>query len=88
MVIDFESKIDLVGFLDGVLGLVLPQMMLASSVLHWRQMLVVAPDTALSLAARASERDMVLERHSLETSSAFPGLAIRDILLTFPEDNH
>ena len=87
MVIDFESKIDLVDFLDGVLGLVLPQMMLASSVLHWRQMLVLAPDTALSPAARASERDKVLERHSLE-ASFFPGLAIRDILLTFPEDNY
>ena len=86
MVMDLESKIDF-GFLDGVLGLVLPQMMLASSVLHWRQMLVLAPDTALSPAARASERDKVLERHSLEASTVFPGLAIRDILLTFPEDN-
>ena len=75
--------------MDGVLGLVLPQMTLASSFLQCRQMLVVAvvaPETTFSLAARASERDRVLERLSLEAASTLPGLAIRDILLTFPAE--
>ena len=74
--------------MDGVLGLVLPQMTLASSFLQCRQMLVVAvaPETTFSLAARASDRDRVLERLHLETSSTLTGLAMRDILVTFPAD--
>ena len=84
MVIDFKSKIDLV-FLDGVLGLALPQMTLASSFLHSRQMVEVevleaAPETTFSLAALASDRDRVLERLKLEAASALTGLAMRDIL--------
>ena len=46
----------------------------------------VAPETTFSLAARASDRDRVLERLHLETSSTLTGLAMRDILVTFPAD--
>ena len=75
--------------LDGVLGLFLPQMTLASSFLHCRQMLVlavvaVAPGTIFSRAVLASDRDRVLERRSMEASSILTGLVIRDILLTSP----
>ena len=71
----------------GVLGLVLPQMTLASSFLHSRQMVEVevevleaAPETTFSLAALASDRDRVLERLKLEAASVLTGLAMRDIL--------
>ena len=71
--------------LDGVLGLFLPQMTLASSFLHSRQMVEVevleaAPETTFSLAALASDRDRVLERLKLEAASVLTGLAIKDIL--------
>ena len=71
----------------GVLGLVLPQMTLASSFLHSRQMVEVevevleaVPETTFSLAALASDRDRVLERLKLEAASALTGLAMRDVL--------
>lgn len=90
IVIDFKSKMDLV-FFDGVLGLVLPQMRLASSFLHSVQMVeeevLAAPEiplTTFSLAAVASDRVRVLERLKLAAASVFTGLAIRDILLTLP----
>ena len=75
-------------FFDGVLGLVLPQMTLANSFLHCRQMLVltVAPETTFSRAVLASDRDRVLERLNWEAFSTLTGLAIRDILLTSPVD--
>ena len=92
IVIDFKSKMDLV-FLDGVLGLALPQMTLASSFLHSRQMVEVGvevleavPETTFSLAALASDRDRVLERLNLEAASALTGLAMRDILVTLPAE--
>ena len=66
----------------GVLGLVLPQMTLASSFLHSRQMVEVeaVPEPTFSLAALASDRVRVLERLKLEAASALTGLAMRDIL--------
>ena len=75
--------------LDGVLGLFFPQMTLASSFLHSRQMVEVevevevleaAPETTFSLAALASDRVRVLERLKLEAASVLTGLAMRDIL--------
>ena len=67
----------------GLLGLVLPQMRLASSFLHWRQMEVEVEAALASLteAFLASALESVLTRLNVEDSSGRTGLAMRDLRL-------